>query len=167
MHVSWNDAVAYCGWLSEKTFKTCRLPTEAEWEFACRAGSEKSFNIGDNLTTEQANYNGNYPYNNNKKGTYRENTVPVNHFQPNALGLYNMHGNVWEWCGDWYDEKYYDICKAKGTAENPEGPTQGSNRVVRSGSWNSIARNCRTANRDYGSPVSRFISIGFRLVFVQ
>jgi sulfatase modifying factor 1 len=86
LHVSWNDAVAYCKWLSTKTGKHFRLPTEAEREYACRAGSGTPFNTGENLTTDQANYNGNYPYNNNPKGVYRENTVPVNSFAPNAWG---------------------------------------------------------------------------------
>jgi formylglycine-generating enzyme required for sulfatase activity len=168
VHVSWNDVLAYCKWLTDKTGRTYRLPTEAEWEYACRAGTKTPFNTGDNLTADQANYNGNYPYNNNKKGTYRENTVPVNHFQPNALGLYNMHGNVWEWCGDWYDEKYYDECKAMGTVENPEGPQNGSGRVVRGGSWYSDARGCRTAIRDGDGPGNRSGNggLGFRLVFV-
>ena len=102
VYVSWNDAVEYCNWLSFKTGKTFRLPTEAEWEYACRARSSTPFNTGYNLTTAQANYYGNYPYNNNQKGIYKENTVPVNSFAPNAWGLYNMHGNVWEWCSDWY-----------------------------------------------------------------
>ncbi|MEI6139950.1 MAG: SUMF1/EgtB/PvdO family nonheme iron enzyme [Mariniphaga sp.] len=166
LHVSWNDAVAYCEWLSAKTFKTFRLPTEAEWEFACRAGTTTPFNTGENLTTEQANYHGHYPYNNNKKGTFRENTVPVNHFKPNSLELYNMHGNVWEWCSDWYGEKYYDECMALGTVENPEGPKNGSNRVVRGGCWRYNAQNCRAAYRSNRSPGFGYGSIGFRLVFV-
>jgi formylglycine-generating enzyme required for sulfatase activity len=166
LHVSWNDSIAFCKWLSAKTGKTFRLPTEAEWEFACRAGTTTPFNTGDNLTTEQANYDGNYPYNNNKKGIFRETTVPVGHFDPNSWGLYNMHGNVWEWCNDWYGEKYYDECKAKGTVENPEGPQNGSNRVVRGGSWINNALRCRTADRGDDSPGYRNNSIGFRLVFV-
>ena len=139
LHVSWNDVVAYCDWLSRKSGKTLRLPTEAEWEYACRAGTTTPFNTGENLTTDQANYDGNYPYNNNPKGQYRENTVPVESFAPNAWGLYNMHGNVREWCGDWYEGNYYDECKAKGTVENPSGPATGSGRVLRGGYWRSDA----------------------------
>ena len=166
LHVSWNDAVAYCDWLSRKSGKTLRLPTEAEWEYACRAGTTTPFNTGENLTTGQANYDGNYPYNNNQKGVYRENTVPVESFAPNAWGLYNMHGNVFEWCGDCYGDKYYEECKAKGTVENPAGPETGSHRVLRGGSWGSDARNCRSANRNFDTPGSRYADVGFRLAFV-
>ncbi|MEI6652053.1 MAG: SUMF1/EgtB/PvdO family nonheme iron enzyme [Chlorobiaceae bacterium] len=166
IHVSWNDAVAYCKWMSEKTGEPFRLPTEAEWEYACRAGTTTPFSTGENLTTGQANYDGNYPYNNNQKGVYRENTVPVDSFAPNAWGFYNMHGNVWEWCGDWYGDKYYDECKVKGTVENPSGPETGSHRVLRGGFCYSIARYCRSAYRYYASPVHRSCFVGFRLVFV-
>ena len=169
VHVSWNDAVEYCRWLSEKTGKWYRLPTEAEWEYACRAGSRTPFNKGGNIKTAQANYNGNYPYNNNRKGQYRAKTVAVDTFAPNAWGLYNMHGNVWEWCDDVYSEKYYDECKAKGLVENPGGPAPeaGSYRVNRGGSWGGAAGYCRSANRGYGTPDYRFSFIGFRLVFVS
>lgn len=94
LHVSWNDAVAYCKLISAKTGKWYRLPTEAEWEYACRAGTTTPFSTGENLTTSQANYNVNYPYNQNRKGQYRENTVTVSTLAPNGWGLYNMHGNV-------------------------------------------------------------------------
>ncbi|MFZ4525725.1 MAG: formylglycine-generating enzyme family protein [Chlorobium sp.] len=166
LHVSWNDAVAYCKWMSNKTGKSFRLPTEAEWEYACRAGTTTPFNTGENLTTDQANYDGNYPYNNNQKGKYRENTVPVDSFEPNAWGLYNMHGNVWEWCRDWYEGKYYEECKAKGTVTNPSGPETGSYRVVRGGSWYNFAEYCRSAHRYRLTPDARHSFGGFRLVFV-
>ncbi len=168
VHVSWNDAIAYCQWLSEKTGKWYRLPTEAEWEYACRAGSRTPFNTGDNLTTAQANYDGNYPYNNNRKGQYRAKTVAVDSFAPNRLGLYNMHGNVWEWCDDVYGEKYYDECKAKGLVENPSGPAPEtvSDRVIRGGSWLLNAEYCRSADRNINPPVNRNLNVGFRLVFV-
>ena len=168
VHVSWNDAVEYCRWLSEKTGKWYRLPTEAEWEYACRAGSRTPFNTGGNITTAQANYDGNRPYNNNRKGQYRARTVAVESFEPNAWGLYNMHGNVWEWCDDVYSGTYYDECKTKGLVENPGGPApeKGSYRVIRGGSWNLPAVDCRSANRNYYPPFSRSINVGFRLVFV-
>jgi len=128
MRVTWNDAVAYSKWLSLKTGRDYRLPTEAEWEYACRGGSQTStpFNTGYNLPTSQANYDGNYPYNNNQKGIYRGNTVAVNSFAPNGWGLYNMHGNVREWCSDVYDPNYYAACKAKGVVPNPENTATGS-----------------------------------------
>ncbi len=166
LHVSWNDAVAYCKWLSAKTGKHFRLSTEAEREYACRAGTTTPFNTGKNLTTDQANYDGDYPYNNNQKGVYRQNTVAVNSFAPNAWGLYNMHANVLEWCSDWYGETYYDDCKAKGVVENPAGPETGSKRVLRGGGWNYIAEYCRSAYRDSGTPDFRNSYVGFRLVFV-
>jgi formylglycine-generating enzyme required for sulfatase activity len=164
--VSWNDAVAYCKWRTDKTGHSFRLPTEVEWEYACRAGTTTPFNTGDNLTSAQANYDGNYPYNNNQKGVYRENTVPVDTFTPNARGLYQMHGNVWEWCGDWYGKDYYEECKGKGIVENPVGAATGSGRVLRGGSWSNYARSCRSANRNYSTPDHRFSNVGFRLVFV-
>jgi formylglycine-generating enzyme required for sulfatase activity len=169
VHVSWNDAVAYCKWISEKTGDAIRLPTEAEWEYACRAGTTTPFHTGDNLTTEQANYDGNYPYNNNAKGSYREATVPVGsseRFLPNQWGLYHMHGNVWEWCGDRYGDKYYDECKAKGVVENPVGPETGSSRVLRGGGWGDDAGGCRSADRNAGAPGNRSDYAGFRLAFV-
>lgn len=166
VHVSWNDAVAYCAWMSKETGKKFRLPTEAEREYACRAGTATPFNTGENVTTDQANFDGNYPYSNNPKGVNRENTVPVNSFAPNAFGLYNMHGNVAEWCSDWFGERYYDQCKASGTVTNPAGPSTGSDRVLRGGSWNRPAKFCRSALRNSFAPDYRNAYIGFRLVFV-
>ena len=166
LHVSWNDAVAYAGWLSLQTGKSFRLPTEAEWEYACRAGKGEPFSTGENLTTDQANYDGNYPYNGNRKGVFRGTTIACDALEPNALGLYNMHGNVWEWCSDRYGDKYYDECKAKGIVENPVGPETGSLRVLRGGSWFNYARICRSAYRDGDSPDYRSDDAGFRLAFV-
>jgi formylglycine-generating enzyme len=166
IHVSWNDAIAYCTWLSKKFNASFRLPTEAEWEYACRAGTITPFNTGMNLTTEQANYNGNYPYGKNPKGKYIEKTTVVGKYPPNAWGLYDMHGNVWEWCNDWFDEKYYDQCRETGIVENPKGPETGSNRVLRGGSWRIYARHCRSAFRHGYNPDYRDYFVGFRAVFV-
>jgi formylglycine-generating enzyme required for sulfatase activity len=172
--VSWYDAVEYCNRRSEweglkpaytihgtdvswnRNANGCRLPTEAEWEYACRAGTSGPFSTGNNITTDQANYNGNYPYN-NAKGTHRKKTVAVGIFAPNAWGLYDMHGNVYEWCWDWYGDY------PRGAQTDPAGPSIGASRVVRGGSWNSDARHLRSAVRYNSAPPYRYDYIGFRL----
>jgi len=118
-----------------------RLPTEAEWEYACRAGTTTPFSTGNNITTEQANYSGTNPYNNNAKGIYREKTTTVGSFKPNPWGLYDMHGNVEEWCWDWYG----DYSKADQT--NPVGAVSGNGRVSRGGSWGATGWDLRSASR--------------------
>jgi len=135
-----------------------RLPTEAEWEYACRAGTTTPFSTGNNITTSQANYDGNYPYNNNAKGTYREKTTPVGSFAPNPWGLYDMHGNVWEWCWDWYRDYSTDALT------DPTGPISGDFRVQRGGSWGSNASYARSVVRSSHNPIYRFYYYGFRLV---
>ncbi len=177
-NVRWDEAVDYCKWLSKTTGKQFRLPTEAEWEYACRGGSTTPFNTGVNLTTSQANYYGRYPYSNYLSGDYRGNTVPVDSFAPNAWGLYNMHGNVFEWCHDCYLQAYYDDCKAKGTVNNPDPPNGwlrqlvrviyggGTGRVIRGGSYSNAAEVCRSAERSYRDPGESSSDLGFRVVFV-
>jgi formylglycine-generating enzyme required for sulfatase activity len=112
--------------LSQKTSRAVRLPTEAEWEYACRAGTTTAFHTGETISTDQANYDGDYTYGNGKKGVDRKKTIAVGSFNPNAWGLYDMHGNVWEWCADWYDNKYY----ANAKKVNPKGPSTGGRRVL-------------------------------------
>jgi len=159
--VSWNDAQAFIKWLNRKEGKTYRLPTEAEWEYAARAGTKTPFYTGDCLSTEQANYDGNYPGKACSKGTYREKTIRVGTFSPNPWGLYDMHGNVWEWCHDWYGDY------SSGSVTDPTGPSSGSDRVSRGGSWNFNARFCRSANRNRPPPGLGDNDLGFRLARTQ
>ena len=161
INVSWHDATAFCKWLSKETGKNYRLPTEAEWEYAARAGTTTPFNTGNNLTTDQANYDGNFPYNGNAKGQYRKKTIAVGSFSSNAWGLYDMHGNVLEWCNDWYGKDYYK----NSPSNNPQGPSSGTGRVGRGGSWFSFAYYCRVANRSNGYPTGANYDLGFRPVF--
>jgi len=158
--VSWNDVQGFIKRLNEKEGKSkFRLPTEAQWEYACRADTITPFSFGNCLSTDQANYDGNYPLAGCSKGKYRKKTIRVGSFRPNARGLYDMHGNVWEWCQDWYGDY------PSGTVSNPKGPASGSARVLRGGSWNFNARICRSADRDRSEPGYRNDNYGFRLVF--
>ncbi len=156
--VSWNDCQAFCRKLSERTGRTIRLPTEAEWEYSCRAGTTTPFHFGSTISTDQVNYD--YRYGAGRKGVYREKTTPVGSFPANAWGLYDMHGNVWEWCGDWYGEDYY----ASSPGTDPAGPGGGEFRVLRGGSWYFHAHHCRCAFRIWRGPVYRHFSLGFRVV---
>ncbi|MFM9939437.1 MAG: SUMF1/EgtB/PvdO family nonheme iron enzyme [Hyphomicrobiaceae bacterium] len=139
--VSWEDAKAYCKWLSAETSKAYRLPSEAEWEYCCRAGTTTEFWWGNEISTAQANYNGNHVFGNGAKGEYRQRTVPVDSFEASPWGLYQVHGNVWEWCED-------------GDA---------SSRVLRGGSWSSNPQGLRSAGRNNYLPGGRGNVFGFRL----
>ncbi|MEN9423371.1 MAG: hypothetical protein RL122_754 [Pseudomonadota bacterium] len=156
--VSWDDAQKFLQTLnSTVSGSNARLPTEAEWEYACRAGTNTPFSFGDNITSEQVNYDGNYPYANGKKGLYRQKTVPVKSLPPNAWGLHEMHGNVWEWCQNRYEDYPAE------PVTNPEGSQAGVERVVRGGSWNGDGRDVRSAIRVGLVPALRSSGIGFRL----
>ncbi len=135
-----------------------RLPTEAEWEYAARARTKTPFSTGSNLTTAQANYDGNYPYAGGSKGEYRKTTMPVRSFDPNPWKLYEVHGNVYEWTWDWFGDY------PESTEADPTGAERGSSRVVRGGSWFGYARRCRSANRYRSAPGNRGADVGFRLV---
>ncbi|MCP5536124.1 MAG: SUMF1/EgtB/PvdO family nonheme iron enzyme [Akkermansiaceae bacterium] len=136
------------------------LPTEAQWEYACRAGRDTVFHYGNSLGSHQANFHGNYPYGGAAKGSYKQSTVEVRLYQPNDWGLYDMHGNVWEWCADWYDEEYYGTTSA---GRDPAGAKDGRYRVLRGGSWSYVACNCRSAYRGWYWPGYRGNVSGFRL----
>jgi formylglycine-generating enzyme required for sulfatase activity len=151
--VSWEDAQKFIRKLSEKDGEnTYRLPTEAEWEYACRAGTDTPYYTG----TTEADLD--------RAGWYSENsggkTHPVRQKEANAWGLYDMHGNVWEWCQDWYGEY------PEGTVTDPAGPDKGSARVLRGGGWYRGAGYCRSGSRDSDSPDRRLSLLGFRVLAV-
>jgi formylglycine-generating enzyme required for sulfatase activity len=158
--VSWYEAVEFCARLSELTGRTYRLPTEAEWEYACRADTTTPFYVGETLTTELANYDGSV-FLNEPKGQSRKGTTLVGQFAPNAFGLYDLHGNVWEWCLDhWHGN--YDGAPTDGSAWLTENEEAG--RVRRGGSWFFNPRDCRSAYRGYNYPGTRYEDFGFRVI---
>ena len=169
--VSWHDAVEFCEKLSRQTGHAYRLPSEAEWEYACRAGANTPFYFGPTITTDLANYRGKdfkfegktYPgnYGNGPYGSFREETTNVGSFSPNAFGLYDMHGNVWEWCVDHWHENYAGA-PTDGTAWLSSD--QSSYRLLRGGSWKDLPESCRSADRDRGYPDMQYYNIGFRVV---
>jgi formylglycine-generating enzyme required for sulfatase activity len=159
-NVAWADAVAFCKELSKKESKTYDLPTEAEWEYACRAEKNTPFHFGKALNGRQANCNGNYPYGTDAKGVFLQRPCQVGTYASNKLGLYDMHGNVLEWCKDWYGSDYY----ANSPAKDPQGPESGTHRILRGGSWLNLSRDCRSAYRGHDTPDSRGFIYGFRVV---
>ena len=175
--VSWDEAVAFCKKLSETSGKKVRLPTEAEWEYACRAGSKTRFYFGDDDTGREdyacrVGSETRFDFHGYEKelddfawysGNSGKTTHPVGQKKANAWGLYDMHGNVWEWCADWYDEyggKYY----ANSPKADPTGPAEGRLRVLRGGSRSVPPRLCRSATRVWNIPSGRDVSSGFRAV---
>ena len=158
--VSWEDAQSYVQWLSERTGQRYRLLSESEWEFVARAGTTTPFHFGTTISTEQANYNGNYTYGGGRKGLYREKTVSVGSFSANGWGVHDVHGNVWEWVEDCWNDSYTGA-PAEGSAWE-RGDC--SARVLRGGSWVSEPGNLRAANRGRSYPGLRSISdVGFRI----
>ena len=169
-NVSWNDAQEFCRKLSAKEGRKYRLPTEAEWEYACRAGEQTPYQNGENPEGLAAIGNvADAAYKTRTNDTATKSiaandgyafTAPVGRYKPNAFGLYDMTGNVWEWCGDWYGKTYYE----ESPAADPTGPTAGSYRVLRGGGWIFPPGECRSARRQYHVPTGRNYALGFRVV---
>ncbi|MGH7169154.1 MAG: SUMF1/EgtB/PvdO family nonheme iron enzyme [Gemmataceae bacterium] len=159
---SWQDSQKFCKKFSQRDGKHYRLPTEAEWEYACRAGTTTPFHFGKTINTDQVNYNGsNYPYGKGKKGVYRRQTTTVGSFPPNPWGLFDMHGNIWEWCQDWYGP--YENSRTKDPSRTKK--VSKSDRVLRGGSYDYFAWFCRAAARSWNPPNFRGSAQGFRVAF--
>lgn len=156
--VSWPDVQDFLKKLSALTGKTYTLPTEAQWEYACRAGTSTRFNTGDCLSDAQANYNCDAAFENCPAGRSRWESSPVGSYPPNAWGFYDMHGNVIEWCSDWFE--YY----RQGAQTDPPGPESGQGRVGRGGSWGFGQDECQSAWRNGFIPTKRHECLGFRIV---
>jgi formylglycine-generating enzyme required for sulfatase activity len=161
--VSWDEAVEFCTKLSQKTGKTYRLPSEAEWEYACRARTTTPFYFGETITTELVNYDGSFPYASAPKGERVGETTDVGKFPPNSFGLYDMHGNIWEWCQDTYKDNYEKV-PTDGRAY--ESGNNNHYRLLRGGSWFNVARYCRSAVRNSRPRAYRYSHVGFRVVAV-
>jgi formylglycine-generating enzyme required for sulfatase activity len=157
--VSWDDGVAFCQKLSQKTGKNYKLPSEAQWEYACRAGTTTPFYFGESITPYLVNYDGNYAYAAAPKGQYRKQTTDVGTFPPNAFGLYDMHGNVWEWCEDDWQKNYIDA-PINGNALIDQSIC----KLMRGGSWDHLPVFCRSAYRSSYNLDSYYFNIGFRVV---
>jgi formylglycine-generating enzyme required for sulfatase activity len=162
--VSWYDCVEFCKRVSQYTGRDYRLPSEAEWEYACRAGTTTPFHFGETITTDLANYNGNYTFSEGHKGKFLKKTIPVGSFQvANPFGLFDMHGNVLEWCLDhWHDS--YEGAPSDGQAWLINNDNKNYSRLLRGGSWYSNPGYCRCANRSWDTPDSRDKYAGFRVV---
>jgi formylglycine-generating enzyme required for sulfatase activity len=157
--VSWEDCQEFIKKLREKDKIPYRLPSEAEWEYSCRAGTTTPFHFGETISTEQANYNGEFKYGNGKEGVYRGMTTPVGGFPANAWGLHDMHGNVIQWCQDWYGHlRNNDMV-------DPQGPITGKYRVLRGGSYGLGPSRHRSARRGWNEPGLHSSGVGLRVCF--
>ncbi|WP_291991578.1 formylglycine-generating enzyme family protein [Candidatus Accumulibacter sp. ACC003] len=157
-NVSWHDAQGFIAELNRRLpGLPARLPSEAEWEYACRAGTSTPFAFGEQITSEAVNYHGGYPYADGEKGRHRQRTVAAGSLPANPWGLHEMHGNVWEWCSDWYAD--YPTKPQL----DPLGPKHGKQRVLRGGTWSDPSRYARSANRSRIEPAYRPRSTGFRI----
>ena len=162
-NVTWYDAVEFCQKLSQKTGKIYRLPSESQWEYACRARTTTPFYFGETITSELANYNGNYTYSNAPKGKHLKKTTEVGIFPPNAFGLYDMHGNVWEWCLDIWHDNYNGAPNNGRVWERGESSNQ---RIIRGGSWNNNPNHCRSAFRFNNYFDNCIMNLGFRVLLL-
>ncbi|MBX7218451.1 MAG: SUMF1/EgtB/PvdO family nonheme iron enzyme [Blastocatellia bacterium] len=160
--ITWAEAVEFCARLTQKTGRHYRLPTESEWEYAARAGTTTPFAFGPEMTSNWGAFNTMYPYSAAPIGDERFRTHLVGSFLPNAWGLYDMHGNVWEWCLDWFEETYYQ----HSPQANPHGPVTGTFRVIRGGGWRDTTVYCRSGNRTGNLPEYYSRSLGLRVVLV-
>ena len=163
--VNWADAISFCEALTKREHeagtltldKHYTLPTEAQWEYACRAGTTTTFSNGNVFTSKEANFYGKLPYGTEVVGEYREKTTPIASFPANPWGLHDMHGNLYEWVSDWYEE-------APTSTKDPKGPDKGDGRIIRGGAWDRKATSCRSAYRYSRDPNRRAHNIGFRVV---
>lgn len=160
--VSWFNAVEFCTRLSQKTGRTYRLPSEAEWEYACRAGTTTPFHFGETITTALANFDGDFTYASTPKGKCLAETTPVGSFKPNAFGLYDMHGNVWEWCEDTWHQNYQDA-PTDGSAWLDNENNNVSRSLLRGGSWFNYPQLCRSAYRNPDASNHNYSYLGFRV----
>jgi formylglycine-generating enzyme required for sulfatase activity len=170
VNVTWGDCAAFCEWLSTKDGKKYRLPSEAEWEYACRAGTKTRYHNGDDpeslanvaalFDSKTARLFPQWETHAVKSSDAYEFTAPVGQFMPNDFGLFDMHGNVWEWCSDWYAEDYY----ARSPLKDPRGPETGKVRVRRGGSWHTWPFYMRSSFRNWNTPETRYVLVGFRVV---
>jgi formylglycine-generating enzyme required for sulfatase activity len=167
-NVSWLDAREFCNRLSQRTGRTYSLPSEAQWEYACRAGTTTPFHFGDTISPELANYRGDVAYADGPQGVYREQTTPVAMFPANAWGLHDMHANAWEWCLDEWHESYEgaptDGRAWVDAAEGEKSKESVKTKLLRGGSWNDDPRSCRSAYRIHDRPGIASLNVGFRVV---
>jgi formylglycine-generating enzyme required for sulfatase activity len=162
--VSWQQAIEFCRRLSALTGDLYTLPSEAQWEYACRAGTTTPFAFGETITPGLANYSANYTYANSPKGEYRQQTTPVGSFPANAWGLKDMHGNVWERCLDHWHANYEGAPIDGSAWLNKHADASDMSRLLRGGSWDLLPRNCRSAYRNFSLPVNAINFVGFRVV---